>query len=54
MAKRRNIYHHESDNLQNPVGELPELLLNANKWIWGQEDVNYPTGKGSAKSGVAA
>lgn len=32
------------------VGEPPELLLKAYKWIWGQEDVNYPDGKGRAMS----
>lgn len=32
--------------LNNPVGEEPETLLKAYKWIWGQEDINYPTGKG--------
>jgi len=32
--------------LNNPVGDIPEALLKAYKWIWGQEDVNYPTGKG--------
>ena len=31
-------------------GELPEALLKAYKWIWGQEDVNYPTGKGRLMS----
>ena len=31
-------------------GESPEALLKAYKWIWGQEDVNYPTGKGRAMS----
>ena len=31
-------------------GELPEALLKAYKWIWGQEDVNYPTGKGRMMS----
>lgn|GEM_PF-165266 len=36
--------------LLNPTGELPEALLKAYKWIWGQEDVNYPTGKGRAMS----
>ena len=40
----------ESVNLQNPGGELPEVLLKAYKWIWGQEDVNYPDGKGRAMS----
>lgn len=28
--------------LKNPCGELPEVLLKAYKWIWGQEDCNYP------------
>ncbi|MFZ3156787.1 MAG: hypothetical protein WA124_04680 [Smithella sp.] len=32
------------------TGESPEALLKAYKWIWGQEDVNYPTGKGRAMS----
>jgi hypothetical protein len=32
------------------IGETPEALLKAYKWIWGQEDVNYPTGKGRAMS----
>lgn len=36
--------------LTNPIGESPEALLKAYKWIWGQEDVNYPTGKGRAMS----
>jgi len=30
-------------NLKNPIGEHPELLLKAYKWIWGQEDCNYPS-----------
>ena len=33
-------------SLKNPCGENPEALLKAYKWIWGQEDVNYPNGKG--------
>lgn len=36
--------------LKNPIGELPEVLLKSYKWIWGQEDVNYPGGKGRAMS----
>lgn len=36
--------------LSNPVGELPELLLKAYKWIWGQEDCNYPEGEGREMS----
>lgn len=27
-------------------GEEPEELIKAYKWIWGQEDVNYPDGDG--------
>lgn len=27
-------------------GESLEVLLKSYKWIWGQEDVNYPTGEG--------
>ncbi len=36
--------------LSNPIGELPEVLLKAYKWIWGQEDCNYPNGEGRDKS----
>ena len=39
-----------STQLNNPVGEPPELLLKAYKWIWGQEDCNYPSGQGRAMS----
>ncbi len=31
-------------------GESPESLIKAYKWIWGQEDVNYPTGEGRKMS----
>ena len=31
-------------------GEEPEALIKAYKWIWGQEDVNYPTREGRALS----
>jgi hypothetical protein len=27
-------------------GEMIEVLLKSYKWIWGQEDVNYPDGEG--------
>lgn len=37
-------------NLNNPHGEIPELLIKTYKWIWGQEDCNYPDGKGRAMS----
>jgi hypothetical protein len=36
--------------LTNPEGEDPEVLIKAYKWIWGQEDVNYPTGLGRRMS----
>lgn len=31
-------------------GETPEALIKAYKWIWGQEDVNYPNGEGRLMS----
>jgi len=31
---------------QDVPGEPVEVLLKAYKWIWGQEDVNYPDGEG--------
>lgn len=31
-------------------GESPESLIKAYKWIWGQEDVNYPSGEGRKMS----
>lgn len=34
------------EKLSNPIGEQPEVLLKAYKWIWGQEDCNYPEGEG--------
>lgn len=39
-----------SVKINNPSGEPPGLLLKAYKWIWGQEDCNYPKGKGRAMS----
>ena len=39
-----------SVKLPTIIGELPEVLLKAYKWIWGQEDINYPNGKGRAMS----
>jgi hypothetical protein len=32
-------------SLKNPCGEIPEVLIKAYKWIWGQEDCNYPSPK---------
>ena len=31
--------------LTNPCGEIPEVIFKAYKWIWGQEDCNYPPPK---------
>jgi len=31
-------------------GEPPEVLLKAYKWVWGQEDCNYPEGEGREMS----
>jgi hypothetical protein len=36
--------------LKNPNGEPPEVLMKAYKWIWGQEDCNYPKGEGREMS----
>jgi len=36
--------------LNRPAGEPPEVLLKAYKWIWGQEDCNYPEGEGREMS----
>ncbi len=40
----------KNTKLSNPSGENPEVLLKAYKWIWGQEDCNYPDGKGREMS----
>lgn len=37
-------------SLNFQIGEAPEALIKAYKWIWGQEDVNYPTKAGRALS----
>lgn len=39
-----------SPSICNPIGELPEVLFKAYKWIWGQEDCNYPNGEGREMS----
>ena len=36
----------EINELHFDIGESPEALLKVYKWIWGQEDVNYPGKKG--------
>ena len=35
------------------TGEKSEELIKAYKWIWGQEDVNYPNGEGRFMSWTA-
>jgi hypothetical protein len=40
----------QKNKLKTTTDDNPEALLKAYKWIWGQEDVNYPTGKGRAMS----
>ena len=40
----------KSISLGNTNGEIPEVLLKAYKWIWGQEDCNYPEGEGRKMS----
>lgn len=32
-------------SLKNRCGEIPEVFMKAYKWIWGQEDCNYPPPK---------
>lgn len=44
-------FYNPNDNTLNfASGETPEALIKAYKWIWGQEDVNYPTGEGRLMS----
>ncbi|WP_024791055.1 MULTISPECIES: hypothetical protein [unclassified Lebetimonas] len=45
-----NEFIEEIDLLKFNTGESPEALLKAYKWIWGQEDVNYPNGEGREMS----
>lgn len=40
----------KSAKMSNPIGEPPDVLLKAYKWIWGQEDCNYPEGEGREMS----
>lgn len=40
----------EINTLKFQNGENPESLIKAYKWIWGQEDVNYPNGEGRKMS----
>jgi RecB family endonuclease NucS len=40
----------KTTKLYSQIGEPPEVLLKAYKWIWGQEDCNYPEGEGREMS----
>ena len=40
----------QETELNRIIGEPPEVLLKAYKWIWGQEDCNYPEGEGREMS----
>lgn len=41
-----NDYIDEILQLKFECGETPETIIKVYKWIWGQEDVNYPNGEG--------
>lgn len=45
-----NDFMDEINALNFDVGERPESLIKVYKWIWGQEDVNYPYGEGRKMS----
>jgi hypothetical protein len=44
------IAQHSFQELLQLPGLPVDLILKAYKWIWGQEDCNYPTGEGRWKS----
>lgn len=58
LSLLKRIYNGEEPNnfideirqLHFSSGETPEALIKVYKWIWGQEDVNYPNGKGRQMS----
>ena len=45
-----NDFIEEIQKLNFNCGESPETLIKVYKWIWGQEDVNYPAGEGRLMS----
>ncbi len=45
-----NDFIQEISELNFTIGETPETLIKVYKWIWGQEDVNYPNGEGRLMS----
>ena len=48
FVKERNQWNHLKKMMYGDdlVGIDPETILKAYKWIWGQEDCNYPNGQG--------
>ncbi|MBI3232466.1 MAG: hypothetical protein HYZ42_00235 [Bacteroidetes bacterium] len=49
-GREPNEFIDEITDLVFQSGETPEALIKAYKWIWGQEDINYPTGQGRKMS----
>ncbi|HOF15501.1 MAG TPA: hypothetical protein PLF32_02665 [Bacteroidales bacterium] len=45
-----NDFIQEISELNFTTGETPETLVKVYKWIWGQEDVNYPNSEGRLMS----
>lgn len=45
-----NDFIQQISKLNFTIGETPETLIKVYKWIWGQEDVNYPSGEGRLMS----
>lgn len=50
MGQEPNDFIQEILKLNFKTGETPETLIKVYKWIWGQEDVNYPSGEGRLMS----
>jgi len=49
-GKEPNTFLDEINELSFKIGESVETLLKVYKWIWGEEDVNYPNGEGREMS----
>lgn len=49
-GEKPNDFINEINSLQFDNGENSETLIKVYKWIWGQEDVNYPNGEGRKMS----
>lgn len=48
-----NDFIDEIQSLHFTTGETAETLIKVYKWIWGQEDVNYPNGEGRLMSWIS-